>query len=255
MNRCRKTKSRWASRPLNGRSASLLPYDHPAVVAVRTVYPKTVYAPARRNGGPWVLKSAANSRKIGGEIRKGKWQGYPAYTLTLEERATCPTTCRHWRSCYGNKMHWAQRMQAGPDLEWRLEREVALLDIEHPKGFAVRLHELGDFYSVQYVRLWGKLLERHPGLHIWGYTSRWQANDDPIAAAIVELVEQHGERFAVRFSNAPFPFPYPTTITVETARQKPADAILCPEQIGKTESCSTCSLCWQTKRCIAFLQH
>jgi hypothetical protein len=248
----RKTKSRWAARPLNGQSASLLPYNHPAVVAGRTVYPTTVCSPRRDVGGPCVLKSAANSRKIGGEILKGRWNGFPAYTLTLEERATCPTTCRHWRSCYGNKMQWAQRMQAGPDLEWRLEREVALLDIEHPDGFAVRLHELGDFYSVDYVELWGKLLERHPGLHIWGYTAH---TDGAIATALVELVKRHGNRFAMRFSNAPFPFPYPATITIETVAQKPTDAILCPEQVGKTESCSTCALCWQTKRRIAFLQH
>jgi hypothetical protein len=247
----RKTKSRWAARPLNGKSASLLPHDHPAVVAGRTIYPTTVYAPSR-DGGAWVLKSATNSRKIGGEILKGRWKGFPAYTLTLEERASCPTTCRHWRSCYGNKMHWAKRMQPGPDLEWQLVREVALLDIEHPEGFAVRLHELGDFYSVEYVELWGKLLERHPSLHIWGYTAHL---DGPIAAALTALVKRHGGRFAMRFSNAPFPFAFPATITIETERQKPADAILCPEQVGKTESCSGCALCWQTKRRIAFLQH
>src|SRR5262249_43916188 len=157
----------WASRPLNGRSARVLRDDHPAVIAGRTIYRSRVYAPSRDANGLWVLKSAANSRKIGGEILKGRWRGLPAYTLTLEERATCPATCHHWRSCYGNKMQWAQRMKAEPDLEWRLEREVALLDIDHPDGFAVRLHELGDFYLVEYVELWGKLLERHPGLHIW----------------------------------------------------------------------------------------
>jgi hypothetical protein len=248
----RKTKSRWAARPLNGRPAKVLRHDHPAVVAGRTIYPSTVYAPTRDANGLWVLKSAANNGKIGGEILKGRWRGLPAYTLTLEERATCPTTCRHWRSCYGNKMHWAQRWQAGPDLEWRLEREVALLDCDHPDGFAVRLHELGDFYSVEYVELWGKLLERHPGLHIWGYTAHL---DGPIAAALGTLIERYGDRFAMRFSNAPFPFPYPTTITVETAAKKPADAILCPEQVGKTESCSTCGLCWQTDKRIAFIQH
>jgi len=146
-------------------------------------------------------------------------------------------------------------MRAGPDLEWRLEREVALLDIDHPDGFAVRLHVLGDFYSVEYVELWGKLLERHPDLHIWGYTAH---SDGPIFAALVELVKRYGARFAVRFSNAPFPFPYPATITVETEQQIPADAILCPVQVGKTESCSTCGLCWHTKltkRRIAFLRH
>jgi hypothetical protein len=89
---------------------------------------------------------------------------------------------------------------------------------------------------------------------VWGYTARWQVNDDPIAAALVEVVERNWDRFAVRFSNAPSAS-CPTTITIETRHQKPADAILCPEQVGKTESCSTCALCWHSKRRIAFLQH
>jgi hypothetical protein len=251
----RATKSRWASIPLNGRSASLPPHDHAAIMSGHTVYPSTVYAP-RRDGGPWALKTADNSKKIGGLILKGRWKGFPAYTLTLEERSTCPTTCRHWRSCYGNRMHLAQRMQAGPDLEFRLEREVALLDIDHPNGFAVRLHNLGDFYSTRYVRLWETLLERHSALHIWGYSARSQTDSDPIAAVLVSLVERHWDRFAVRLSNAPAPVATcPTTITVETCYQKPTDAIVCPEQVGKTESCSTCALCWQTRRRIAFLQH
>jgi hypothetical protein len=252
----RATKSRWASLPLNGRSASLPPHDHAAIMNGHTIYPTTVHTP-RRAGGPWALKSAGNSKKIGGLILKGKWKGFPAYTLTLEERATCPTMCRHWRSCYGNRMQWAQRMQVGPDLEWRLVRETALLDIDHPNGFAVRLHNLGDFYSVEYVELWRKLLARHSGLHIWGYTARWNLKDDPIAAALNSLVSDAGwDRCAIRFSNAPFPFASsPTTITVETRHQKPTDAILCPEQVGKTESCSTCALCWQSERRIAFLQH
>jgi hypothetical protein len=252
----RKTKSRWASQPLNGRSASPpLPLDHPAVVAGRTVFPTTVRQPSRDANGLWALKSGVNNRKIGGLILKARWKGLPVYTLTLEERATCPTTCRHWRSCYGNKMHRAQRMQAGPDLEWRLERDVARLRMKHPDGFAVRLHTLGDFNSVEYVEFWGRLLERHPALHIWGYTARCNIKDDPIAAALVALIKRHGDRFAIRFSDAPFPFPFPATITVETEAQKPADATVCPEQVGKTESCSTCALCWQTDKRIAFIQH
>lgn len=217
----------------------------------RTIFPTTIRAP-RRDGGHWALKSADNSRKIGGLILKGKWKGFPAYTLTLEERATCPRSCFHWRSCYGNKMHFAERMQAGRDLEWRLEREVALLDIDYPDGFCVRLHNLGDFYSVGYVELWRKLLERHSALHVWGYTARWQL-DDPIAAALVTLVQGQWDRFAIRFSNAPFQMR--STISVEHPYQVPPDAVLCPEQIGRTESCSTCGLCWQSQRRVAFLQH
>ena len=48
--------------------------------------------------------------------------------------------------------------------------KLRLLDIDHPNGFAVRLHNLGDFYSLQYVALWRRLLARHPALHVWGYT-------------------------------------------------------------------------------------
>jgi hypothetical protein len=141
-------------------------------------------------------------------------------------------------------------MEAGPELEWRIEREVALLAIDHA-NFCVRLHGLGDFYSVEYVELWRTLLERHEGLHVFGYTAR---TDDTISVAIKALARDVGwRRFAMRYSNAPFALH--GTVTIESVRQKPADAIVCPEQIGKTESCSTCGLCWQSERRVAFLQH
>jgi hypothetical protein len=214
------TKSRWISKPLNGIPASMPPYDHPALVTGHTIYPATISQPRRGGDDSWALKSAENTSKIGGQISKGKWRGFPAYTLTLEERATCPTSCRHWRSCYGNKMPWTERMGAGPDLEWRLVREIALLDIDHPDGFAVRLHNLGDFYSVRYVELWGTLLERHSGLNVWGYAARWEVKDDPIAAALVALVKIHWNRFAIRFSNPALAFAEcPGTISIETTHQ------------------------------------
>jgi hypothetical protein len=241
-----RTQARFASVPLSGRSASLPPPDHSAILEGRSIYPSTVVSPLEHRA----LKSGANWRKIGGEVLKGHWRGFPLYILNLEERRTCPESCRHWRSCYCNHMQWMQRMEAGPDLEWKLEREIALLSIDHP-NFVVRLHGAGDFYSVAYVRLWRKLLERHDGLHIFGYTARW---DDAIAEALRSLARDAGwDRFAMRFSNAPMTTR--STVTIESMRQKPADAVACPEQTGRTESCSTCALCWSTERRIAFLQH
>jgi len=241
-----RTKARFASRPLNGQSASLPPHDHPAILEGRTIYPSTVVSPRDH----WALKSGSNWRKIGGEILKGKWRGFPLYLLNLEERKTCPTACRHWRSCYANHMQWMQRMEAGPDLEWKLEREVALLAIDHP-NFVVRLHGAGDFYSCEYVALWRRLLERHEGLRVFGYTAR---TDDAIADALRALARDAGwSRFAMRVSNGPFPLR--STVTIESVRQKPADSIVCPEQVSRTESCSTCGLCWQSERRIAFVQH
>jgi hypothetical protein len=57
----------------------------------------------------------------------------------------------------------------------------------------------------------------------------------------------------MRFSNSPVDTA--STVTVDLPWQRPADSIVCPQQMGQTESCSTCALCWQTDRRIAFIEH
>ncbi len=242
--------SRFESKPATAAQATMPPVDHAALTEARTIYPSTVTSP---RGLPNLLVSGKNHWKIGERIIKGKWAGFLVYTLTLEERATCPTSCRHWRSCYGNHIHLANRVKHGADLEARLAAEVAVLAFRHPGGFAVRLHSLGDFYSVAYVRLWRDLIERHPELHVFGFSARWQADRDPIADELLALIAARWERFAVRISNAPVE--ECATLTVEHPLQVPDGTILCPQQVGKTESCGTCGLCWATTRRIAFLQH
>lgn len=155
-------------------------------------------------------------------------------------------------NCYGNNMHLAKRIQHGPAFEARLEAELAILQSRHPGGFAVRLHVLGDFYSVEYVELWRTFLLRYRSLFVFGFTARWERSD-PIAVALLLLVTTQRERFAIRFSNAPVD--EDATVSIEHPIQKPADAIICPAQTGKTESCGTCGLCWHSRRRIAFLQH
>src|SRR4051812_23522925 len=101
----------------------------------------------------------------------------PVYTLTLEEQATRPRSCEHWRSCYGNRMHLAIRYQSGPALESAIARDVAALARIHDQGSAVRLHILGDFYSVDYVERWRALLDRYAQIHVFGFTRRWDSDD------------------------------------------------------------------------------
>jgi hypothetical protein len=199
-----------------------------------------------------LLVSGVNSRKIGSHITKGCLKGFPIFTLTLEERATCPSSCRHWRSCYGNHLHLAKRVVHGEAFEARLESELAVLQSRFPRGFAVRLHVLGDFYSTEYVNLWAGFLRRFRSMFVFGFTARWD-QADPIARELIELVLQEWPRFAIRFSNAPVD--ECSTVTIEHPRQKPPDAIICPAQTGKAESCGACALCWHTKKRIAFLQH
>jgi len=228
-----------------------LPWNHEALRAHRTLFPGTV-RPAGYDGSR-LLMSGENQPKLGPRSRRGRWRGMPIYALTLEERATCPTSCRHWGSCYGNNMPFARRWDAASEhFQRALVANVAALAAEHPRGFIVRLHVLGDFFSVAYVRLWLSMMERFPMMRVFGFTARTDRADQ-ICRDLVCYTLKNWDRFALRFSNAPID--ECSTVTIEHPYQRPADAILCPAQIGKTESCSTCGLCWQTKRRIAFLQH
>lgn len=221
--------------------------DHPSARKGTTRYPKTVRSARYVER---ILKSGVNSRKIGGKIIKGVWAGMPIYTLTLEERATCPHSCAHWLDCYGNKMHWAWRFKHGPALEAGLAAELALYQHLHPKGFVVRLHVLGDFYSVEYVSLWREWLLRFPALHVFGYTA-WQP-DTKIGAAVHALATSQWSRFAVRRSNGGGSLR--CTVSIQEPSQAGA-AVVCPAQTDKTECCGTCGLCWTTEKNIAFLLH
>lgn len=196
-----------------------------------------------------VFKSGVNNRKIGSHVAKGKWSGYPIFTLTLEERATCPRTCVHWLDCFGNKMNWPTRFMADADLIPAIEHELIEFS-EKYNNFVIRLHVLGDFFSVHYVNQWLAWIQRFPGLHVYGYTA-WLP-DTPIGALIAQTAEENWERFAIRTSNHEGLRSTLTQYTDGVARE---DGIVCPAQTGKTECCGTCALCWQTQERIIFLAH
>ncbi len=170
--------------------------DHPASAGGTTLFPSRVI---HAHDAVHVLKSGAHSRKIGGVITKGKWRGFPIFTLTLEERATCPRSCRHWSDCYGNSMPWPHR-HTSSGLVDKLDHELAHLQAECPKGFVVRLHVLGDFFSVPYVEAWMRFLDYYPALHVFGYTA-WGV-ETPIGAAVDFVRRNYWDRFAVRTSDA-----------------------------------------------------
>lgn len=239
-------RSRRLGLQFKGGRGRLLEPDHPAIAEKRTIYPHRVIEP---DGN--VLKSGDNQRKLGAVILKGKWKGFPVFSLTLEERATCPTTCAVWAACYGNNSGHAKRYRHGPELEQQIIRELARLEAKHPAGFVVRLHQLGDFYSVSYVKFWEYMLEHFPALRIFGYTAwDWQT---PIGLAVANLRNDQWDRFAVRTSGAK-----KGARTVVFHARPPKGAIHCPAQDGKTATCSSCALCWSPvlkNRTIAFRAH
>ncbi|MFP4045431.1 MAG: hypothetical protein ACLFTP_12860 [Rhodosalinus sp.] len=203
-----------------------------------------------------VLKDGAMSAKIGGDVLVGHLKGARILTLTLEERATCPTSCAHWRGCYGNNMPHATRWRPGDALEERLCVEVAELCAAHERVL-IRLHVLGDFYSGAYVALWLGLLALYPNLYAFGFTA-W-GEDTALGRAIVAVRTAFPDRFMIRHSgrtgvwgsfDITDPFPEKTI----------GDAIVCPEQresnLGDSaRHCGSCGVCWSTDRPVAFIRH
>jgi hypothetical protein len=238
---------RFASIKPDGGSL-ILGDQHPAVTEGRTIFPTTVN-PVGHPKLQRLLKSGHNSRKIGAQVRKGHWRGFPIFTLTLQERATCPRTCEVWNSCYGNRMPYAQRIAHGPAFEAALWDELADKQREHPDGFVIRLHILGDFYSVDYAELWGEALESYPALHLFGYTAHTYAG--PIGEVIAGLNGMHPDRCAFRFSG----HDGPSYGSVVVGSADATEHLICPAQTGGTDCCATCALCWHSTRTIAFLRH
>lgn len=224
---------------------------HPAVAKGHTLFPSTVQSPAQVAN---LLVSGHNNPKVGQWVEKGEWQGFPIYTLTLEERATCARTCHHWTSCMGNSMHRARRHEHGYTLEARLNTDLAHLQRTYPSGFVVRLHILGDFYNFAYIAQWKHWLEVYPALHVFGYTARLPGT--LLGEELLRVRTSYWPRFAIRFSRPKPVDGFGEAITVpdvETAEE--VRAIVCPAQLHQSATCGTCGLCWSTAQNIAFIHH
>lgn len=250
------TLRRFGSAHIEPDSVVDLRSDHRAVVTGRTIFLRSVVG-ARESER--LLISGHNNPKLGKEVAKGDRAGWPIFQLSLEERATCPRTCPVWAGCYGNAMPFARRHRADADLTAVLADEIAATAAQHPGGFLLRLHTLGDFYSVPYVLFWAEMLAAHPALHVFGYTSRRADDPDPetrkIAQAIGILTRAMWKRFAIRTSHAEFG---PQRSVVVMSDPGLPDVIMCPAQTKATEACATCGLCWAQAardKTIGFLKH
>lgn len=227
---------------------------------VRTLYPDTVVDPSSG-----ILVSSHSIYKIGRDVRIGKFYGYYIYHLSLEERATCPKTCKHWRSCYGNNMRLAKRTNHRDfkklthtihyDL---LELTTIKMNRKYPRlGILIRLHELGDFFSIAYVQFWSDMLAAFPNLAIYGYTARRPTSR--IGLEIQKVKDLYPDRFRIRWSDGKLDTD--CTISINKAENCPENAFICPEQLdvkhkdGTFLQCMSCGACWNGNKNVAFLSH
>ena len=214
-----------------------------------TLYKKNVKEPTAL-----MLKPGRKNAKLGHRVTVKAWQNKIIYQLSLEERASCPTNCKQWSNCYGNNMPFAHRFNhQNPDFLPLLHEQLRYLSLKHRKhdGFVVRLHVLGDFYSVDYVNFWANQLTVCEGLHVFGYTHHQPTTD--IGQRITELNQLFPDQFRIRFSDSDHRF---SANVVADDYQPTKTQLFCPQQRGSTATCATCGLCWaQEERSILFLRH
>lgn len=209
-----------------------------------TRYPQTIRSPDAT-----ILKPGVNNRKLGGVVKTGPLKGAVMYSLSLEERATCPKSCLLWEKCYGNNMPFAHRYDhTSPEFFPQLGAALDEICMSH-KRVLVRLHVLGDFFSPDYARWWGEQMNVRPELNIYGYTAH-----EPTSAIGKELhtiALMHGwHRAAIRFSGADLPV---RSTCVKPDRK--SGSFICPEQLKQVKSCAACGACWNGETNVQFLPH
>jgi len=241
--------------PADGRSSHSAPEG-----STGTIFPNRIKEPVV---GQPVLMDGANNRKIGGDVLVGRLKGARILTLSIEERRTCPTTCQHWQTCYGNNMSLAIRWRHGQPLEAAIKHQIAShFDRRRPKPLLVRLHVLGDFYSMAYLEMWAQLIDEYPLLHVFGFTA-WPS-DSPIGAGIKRIREAAPDQFAVRTSGesgamGSWTIDWPTE--KRFVRINGDTGMVCPEQrdandTGQREKhCGNCAACWQSDVPVVFIEH
>jgi len=218
-----------------------------------TIYPKSIKTPVGHKFK--LLKPGSNNKKLGNIVTAKKWTGKRMFSLTLVERITCPESCHHWDDCYGNNMPFAHRFNT-IGLLHTLEDEVAALSKKYPEGIVIRLHVLGDFYSISYVAFWERILELYPNVCIYGYTARWY---EPIQKAIAAMNRKWSNRCVIRYSRNRAYIPSEDILrdswkfAAEESYVGPT--FTCPEQLGTLPDCASCGACWIANKTVKFLSH
>lgn len=234
-----------------------LPSNHVALRENRTLFPSTV-VPVLKNHDERLLISGKNNRKLGEFVEKGRFKGYAFYSLSLEERATCPDYCEVRAACYGNSMQFARRNRiVNDDVFFEiLEDEISELAKTHV-GVLIRLHVLGDFPSVEYVAFWADIMSEYPNVACYGYTHRHplKSDGDEIGQAIAGLKSTHPDRFRIRYSRSTMGVDTASVIDFVPDGKKLGDGIICPAQTDDTGCCATCAMCWEATKPVLFIKH
>lgn len=221
-------------------------------ILTNTIHPHSV---VHSDASLRLLVGGNQSKKLGRKVTKGKWKGLRIYSLTLEERATCPATCQVWGACYGNNMSMARRHILDAALMVRLRTEVDALCTKYSQGILIRLHVLGDFGSndcqaIPYIALWCEMMRQHGNLHIFGFTAH--DPDGEAGSHLLAMNYEFADRCRIRFSGSRSDDGFGSVVI---DRCQPSLSVVCPNEDGHVPNCGACGLCWTMAKCVEFRKH
>lgn len=215
--------------------------------------PQTRYRKGVKPPSLNMLKRGKQNAKLGNKVTVKMWKGMTMYSLSLEERRTCPSDCEQWDNCYGDNMPFAHRFDhTDPSFTPKLDMQLAELNDKHPNGFVVRLHVLGDFYDGLYITRWQLWLHQFENLHVFGYTHH--KADSQLGNMINNVNRIYSDRFRIRFSDD-HSTPFNASVVKTTTQALARPGIVCPEQSKFTDSCATCGYCWTSENPVIFYEH
>ena len=180
--------------------------------------------------------------------------GRRVYSFSLPRVTTCPGMSK-WceKNCYMAKLERLYKTMLASyqaNLENATVHAEALgdeivADLAKKKNVkAVRIHVDGDFFSAPYIRMWISIAERSPDTRFYAYTRAWtvkrlrKALDDLSALPNFTLWASVDDTM---------PSPPEAWRAAWIEGDDRARGPVCPEQVGKVDSCTNCGLCFKTK--------
>ena len=120
------------------------------------------------------------------------------------------------------------------------------------KGLTMYSLSLGDFYDGHYILQWQRWMNTFPGMQVFGYTHHTYTSH--LGCLIRNINNFYPQRFRIRFSDD-----WDTEFSAHVIDANEAEyaehGIICPEQLGKTDSCSSCGYCWSSNNPVIFIEH
>lgn len=229
------------------------------------VYMRTMYPNYRRT-----INDAAvsyHNNKVG-----NTWNFSLPAVFTCGKRAleTCGD-CKNGMHCYATKDYRNPSVVAArfinlnlamhhmEELENQIEASIFINERKcekNGKESVARLHESGEFFSMEYLEMWMRIARRHPNTTFYTYSTKYEYMEEiiPVKPENLKILPSGWEGREIPEKVKEY---YGETTVIQKAEDLPKGFFLCPGT-GKKSDRKTCEACgWMCAKVkkVAFIYH